>query len=61
MDCLTPTQVLAAKIAALEAKLQIAEERAYFLVAEISRLNAQIGNTEFRTTLPQLNYIDSGS
>lgn len=46
---LTPTQVLAAKIADLEAQLQLADERTYFLVHEVARLNARLGITEYRT------------
>jgi len=46
---MTPTERLAAKIADLEAKLQLADERAFYLVAEIASLNAQLGRTEYHT------------
>ena len=45
----TPTEILAAKIADFEAKLQLADERAFYLVAEIASLNAQLGRTEYHT------------
>ena len=47
---MTPTERLAAKIADLEAKLQLADERAFYLVAQIASLNAQLGRTDYRTT-----------
>ena len=46
----TPTERLAAKIADLEAKLQLADERAFYLVAQVAALNAQLGRTDYRTT-----------
>lgn len=49
---LTPTEVLAARIAELEAQLELAEERAFYLVAEVARLNTLIGVTSFRTVPP---------
>ena len=47
---MTPTERLAAKIADLEAKLQLADERAFYLVAQVAQLNAQLGRTDYRTT-----------
>ena len=46
---MTPTELLAAKIADLEAKLQLADERAFYLVAQVAQLNAQLGRTEYQT------------
>ena len=46
---MTPTEVLAAKIADMEARLQLADERVFYLVAEIARLNAELGRTDFKT------------
>jgi hypothetical protein len=46
---LTPTEVLAARIADLEAQLQLREERLFFLVAEVARLNAALGVTDYPT------------
>lgn len=48
-DNLTPTERLAAKIADLEAKLQLADERTFFLTAELARANARLGITDYRT------------
>jgi len=47
---MTPTERLAAKIADLEAKLQLADERAFYLVAQVAKLNAELGRTDYRTT-----------
>lgn len=47
---MTPTEILAAKIADLEAKLELADERAFYLVAQVAQLNAQLGQTDYRTT-----------
>jgi hypothetical protein len=47
----TPTEILAAKIADLEAKLQLADERAFYLVAQVAQLNAKLGRTDYRTKL----------
>lgn len=46
---MTPTERLAAKIADLEAQLELANERTYWLVAEIAGLQAKLGNTDFKT------------
>ncbi len=46
---LTPTEVLAIRIADLEAQLQLSDERIFFLVAEVARLNAGLGVTTYRT------------
>ena len=46
---MTPTEILAAKIADLEAKLQLADERAFYLVAQVAQLNAELGRTDYRT------------
>ena len=46
---MTPTERQAAVIADLEAKLELMEERTFFLVAEVAKLNAQLGKTEFQT------------
>lgn len=46
---MTPTEILAARIADLEARLQLADERAFYLVAEIARLNAALGRTDYVT------------
>ena len=51
---MTPTERLAAKIADLEAKLQLADERAFYLVAQVAQLNAQLGQTDYRTTCGNL-------
>ena len=45
----TPTEILAARIADMEARLQLADERAFYLVAEIARLNAALGRTDYVT------------
>ena len=46
---MTPTERQALVIADLEAKLELMEERTFFLVAEVAKLNAQLGRTEFQT------------
>jgi hypothetical protein len=46
---MTPTEILAARIADLEARLQLADERAFYLVAEIALLNAALGCTNYQT------------
>lgn len=45
----TPTERLRLNIEELEAKLEQANERIYFLVAELATANARLGNTEYRT------------
>ena len=51
---MTPTEVLAARIANLEAQLQLADERAFYLVAEIAKANARLNVTTYATN-PHLN------
>lgn len=48
----TPTEVLAARIADLEARLQLADERAFYLVAQLAAANARLGVTDYRTQPP---------
>ena len=45
----TPTEILAARIADLEARLQLAHERVYWLTAQLAEANAQLGRTEYQT------------
>lgn len=49
---MTPTEILAARIADLEARLQLADERAFWLVAQIAQLNAVLGRTDYQTRQP---------
>jgi len=49
---MTPTEVVAARIAELEAQIELGEERTFFLAAEVARLNALLGNTIYRTVPP---------
>ena len=44
----TPTERLAIEIEELKARLQIAEEREFFLAAEVAKLNAILGRTDFQ-------------
>lgn len=46
---LTPTQVLALKIEELQAELQIANERIYWLVGELADAQCKQGNINYRT------------
>ena len=46
---MTPTEVLAARIADLEARLQLADERAFYLVSELAKANARLGITTYAT------------
>lgn len=46
---LTPTEVLAARIAELEARIQLDQERAFFLVSEVARLNGLLGVRGYQT------------
>ena len=46
---LTPTEILAARIADLEAQLQLRDEREFFLVSEVARLNAARGRAWTRS------------
>lgn len=46
---LTPTQVLALKIEGLQAELQIANERIYWLVAELAAAQVKLGNLHYKT------------
>lgn len=49
---MTPTEVLAARIANLEAQLQLADERAFYLVAELAKANARLSITIYATQPP---------
>jgi hypothetical protein len=49
---MTPTEILALKIANLEAQLQLADERAFYLVAEIAKANARLNITTYATQPP---------
>jgi hypothetical protein len=49
MNDLTPTETLALKIEALQAELQLRDERIFYLVAELAQANAKLGMTDFRT------------
>ena len=44
-----PVDVLAAKVTDLEAKLQLADERTFFLTSELAQANARLGITDYRT------------
>ena len=46
---MTPTERLAAKIADLEAKLALADERTFYLTAQLAQANARLGVTDFKT------------
>lgn len=46
---MTPTEILAARIADLEARLQLADERAYWLTAQLAETNARLGRTDYAT------------
>lgn len=52
---MSPNEIIAVmqqaqkRIAELENKLQAADDRIFFLVAEVSRLNAKLGVTDFPT------------
>jgi hypothetical protein len=48
----TPTEILAARIADLEARLQLADERAFYLTAQLAAANARLGVTDYRTQPP---------
>ena len=45
----TPTEILAARIDDLEARLQLADERAYWLTAQLAEANARLGCTDYAT------------
>lgn len=49
---MTPTEVLAARIADLEARLQLAHERIFYLVAELAKANARLNVTTYATQPP---------
>ena len=49
MDNLTPTETLALKVEALQAEIQLRDERIFYLVAELAQANAKLGTTDFRT------------
>lgn len=44
-----PSTWLSERNADLEARLQLAEERIYFLVSELAAANARLGITDYRT------------
>jgi hypothetical protein len=46
---MTPTEILAARIADLEARLQLADERAFYLTAALAAANARLGITDYVT------------
>ncbi len=46
---MTPTETLAARIADLEAQLQLKDERLFYVVAQLAAANAKLGNTEYST------------
>ena len=46
---LTPTQVLALQVEGLQAELQIANERIYWLVAELAAAQCKLGNLNYKT------------
>lgn len=46
---LTPTQVLALQVEGLHAELQIANERIYWLVAELAKAHSELGNLNYKT------------
>ena len=46
---MTPTERQAAIIADLEAQLQLASERIFYLVAELVAANAKLGVTDYAT------------
>lgn len=46
---MTPTEILALRIADLEARLQLADERIFFLTAELAQANARLGITTYQT------------
>ena len=45
----TPLGRMSAKVNDLEAKLKLADERAFYLTAELAKANARLGITEYRT------------
>jgi len=49
---MTPTEILAARIENLTAEKALLDERLYWATAEIARLNARLGDTEYRTAPP---------
>jgi hypothetical protein len=49
MSDLTPTETLSLRIEALQAELQLRDERIFYLVAELAQANAKLGTTDFRT------------
>jgi hypothetical protein len=46
---MTPTEILAVRIAELEAQLQLADERTFYLTAALAAANARLGVTDYRT------------
>lgn len=49
MHDLTPTERLALEIESLKAQLILADERLFFLVAELAKANARLGVTDYAT------------
>ena len=48
-----PIEVQAALIADLTARLELANERIFYLVGELADANARLGNTEYTTMPPK--------
>lgn len=48
-DDLTVNERLVAANTDLEARLQLADERVFFLIAELASANAKLGITDYRT------------
>ena len=46
---MTPTERLAIRIEELQAELQLANERLFYLVAELAKANAQLGHVNYST------------
>lgn len=49
MNDLTPTERLAIRIEELQSELQIANERIYWLVAELAKAHSQLHNLDYKT------------
>ena len=48
-ESLTPTQVQALIIEGLQAELQVANERTFWLVAELAKANAKLHDLNYKT------------
>jgi len=57
---MTPTEILALRIADLEARLQLSDERIYFLTAELAQTNARLGITTYKTTPTNDHHVPDG-